>query len=86
MSNSRKEITMGSVRGFTIKDNPQARATLAKALEYDEKSKQESYQRAKAYLEERDETPAWMWNVLWFVLGFLMAISLDVTILKTPLF
>ena len=67
-----------------MKVNHVARASLVKAMDYDQKSREESLKRATDYLnrhELKDKTmPEWMWIVLWITLGILSVISIDIIV------
>lgn len=61
--------------------NKKARAALAKAFLEDEASRRESFERSRAYLSEKakqeEDTPFWVWALLYFVLGALFAVTAD---------
>jgi len=55
------------------------RSPLAQAMLEDESVRLASQNRAKAYIDkceaEKDDMPAWMWNLLYFILGMLFCMS-----------
>jgi hypothetical protein len=57
----------------------EGRTPLARALLEDESVRLAAEKQAGAFLErcedERDDMPAWMWNLLFFILGLLFAMS-----------
>jgi len=63
-----------------IKHNDAARAKMAKVFAEDDRVRNESQACSESYLDMVDNEhamPEWAWNVLFFILGILVTLSLD---------
>ena len=86
LNKQKGENKMEKVRNAipVMKVNNKARANLVKAMAYDELVRQQSIERSTAYVSHNDSklnrVPDWMWMLMWFILGVLGIISLDVSV------